>query len=109
METLLEFGLDLIEAIQTVRTPALDALFSAFTFMGNAEFYLLLAPAIIWCVDYGVGARLGILVLLSATLNVAMKDVLMQPRPCAIRPEICLDDAAGDGAPSGHSPNAGGF
>ena len=106
METVLEFGLDLIEAIQTVRTPALDALFSAFTFMGNAEFYLLLAPAIIWCVDYGVGARLGILVLLSATLNVAMKDVLMQPRPCDIRPEICLDDAAGYGLPSGHSQNA---
>jgi hypothetical protein len=30
----------------------------------------------------------------------------MQPRPCDIRPEICLDDAAGYGLPSGHSQNA---
>jgi len=106
METVLDFGLDLIEAIETARTPALDALFSAFTFLGNAEFYLLLAPAILWCIDYGMGARLGILVLLSATLNVAIKDVLMQPRPCELRPEVCLDDATGYGLPSGHAQNA---
>src|SRR3990172_4313857 len=105
METVLEFGLDLIEGIQSFRSPALDGLFSTLTSMGNAEFYLLLAPAIIWCVDYGVGARLGILVLLSAALNVAMKDVLMQPRPCDILPQICLDDAQGYGLPSGHAPN----
>ena len=106
MEPVLEFGLDLIEAIQSLRSPALDGLFSAFTSMGNAEFYLLLAPAILWCVDYGMGARLGILVLLSATLNVALKDVLMQPRPCEIRPEICIGDAQGYGLPSGHAQNA---
>ncbi|MGH2621954.1 MAG: phosphatase PAP2 family protein [Anaerolineales bacterium] len=106
MEAILKFGLDLIEAIQTVRTPALDGLFSALTALGNAEFYLLVAPAILWCVDYGIGARLGILVLLSATLNVALKDVLMQPRPCDIRPEICIEDASGYGLPSGHSQNA---
>ena len=106
METVLKFGLNLIEAIQTFRTPGLDGLFSAFTSLGNAEFYLLAAPAILWCIDYGIGARLGMLVLLSATLNVSIKDVLMQPRPCDIRPEICIEDASGYGLPSGHAQNA---
>ena len=106
METVLKFGLDLIQAIQTFRTPGLDGLFSAFTSLGNAEFYLLAAPAILWCIDYGIGARLGMLVLLSATLNVSIKDVLMQPRPCDIRPEICIEDASGYGLPSGHAQNA---
>ena len=106
MDTVLRFGLDLIQAIQTIRTPALDGLFSAFTSLGNAEFYLLAAPAILWCIDYGIGARLGILVMLSATLNVSIKDVLMQPRPCDIRPEICIEDASGYGLPSGHAQNA---
>ena len=106
MDAVLEFGLDLIKAIQSFRSPALDGLFSALTALGNAEFYLLLAPAILWCVDYRIGARLGILVLLSATLNVVIKDVLMQPRPCELRPEVCLDDATEYGLPSGHAQNA---
>ncbi len=106
MGTVLDFGLHLIEAIQTVRTPVLDGLFSTFTFLGNAEFYLLLAPAILWCIDYGLGARLGILVLLSTTLNGTLKDLLMQPRPCDIRPAICIEDASGYGLPSGHAQNA---
>ena len=106
METALEIGLDWIRAIQTFRTPALDALFSAFTFLGDEEFYLLLAPVIIWCVDYGLGVRLGVLFLLSGTVNVVLKDVLMQPRPCDLQPEVCIDEASGYGLPSGHAQNA---
>lgn len=106
METVLELGLDWIEAIQTIRTPLLDALFSAFTFLGNEEFYLLVAPVILWCIDFRLGARLGVLFLLSGVLNVVLKDALMQPRPCDFQPEICIDEAAGYGLPSGHAQNA---
>ncbi|MEK6587733.1 MAG: phosphatase PAP2 family protein [Chloroflexota bacterium] len=106
METALEIGLDWIEAIQMIRTPALDALFSAITFLGSEDFYLLLAPAIIWCFDYGLGVRLGVLSLLSGSLNVVLKDVLMQPRPCDIQPEVCIEQAHGYGLPSGHAQNA---
>lgn len=106
METALEIGLGWIRAIQTIRTPALDALFTAFTFLGDEEFYLLLAPAIIWCVDYRLGVRLGVLLLLSGTVNGVLKDVLMQPRPCDLQPDVCIDEATGYGLPSGHSQNA---
>jgi len=106
LDAALEFGLDLIEAIQGLRSPALDGLFSTLTALGNAEFYLLVAPAILWCLDYQMGARLGLLVLLSATLNVTIKDLLMQPRPCDLRPEICIEEATGYGLPSGHAQNA---
>ena len=109
MDAVLEFGLDLIEAIQSFRSPALDGLFSTLTALGNAEFYLLIAPAILWCLDYRMGARLGLLVLLSATLSVSIKDVLMQPRPCDFRPEICIEEATGYGLPSGHAQNAAVF
>ncbi len=106
MGPILEWGIAVIVAVQTIRSPALDAFFQGVTFLGNAEFYLLLAPIIIWCVSYRLGARLGILLLLSSTINAALKNTLMQPRPCEPRPEVCIDQAEGYGIPSGHSQNA---
>jgi membrane-associated phospholipid phosphatase len=106
MDPILEWGIEVIVAVQTIRSPALDAFFQGVTFLGNAEFYLLLAPIVIWCVNYRLGARLGILLLLSSYINEALKNTLMQPRPCEPRPDLCIDQAEGYGIPSGHSQNA---
>lgn len=106
MDPILEWGIEVIVAIQTIRSPALDAFFQGITFLGDAEFYLLLAPIIIWSVNYRLGARLGILLLLSSYINEALKNALMQPRPCEPRPDLCIDHAEGYGIPSGHSQNA---
>ncbi|MFV1859084.1 MAG: phosphatase PAP2 family protein [Anaerolineales bacterium] len=106
MDPILEWGLEVIVAFQTLRSPALDAFFQGVTFLGDAEFYLLLAPIIIWCVNYRLGARLGILLLFSSYINQALKSTLMQPRPCDLRPEVCIVQAEGYGIPSGHAQNA---
>ena len=106
MDPILEWGIEVIIAIQTIRSPALDVFFQGVTFLGDAEFYLLLAPIIIWSVNYRLGARLGILLLLSSSINEALKNLFMQPRPCEPRPDICVDQAEGYGIPSGHSQNA---
>ena len=106
MDPILEWGIEVIIAIQTIRSPALDVFFQGVTFLGDAEFYLLLAPIIIWSVNYRLGARLGILLLLSSSINEALKNLFMQPRPCEPRPDICIDQAEGYGIPSGHSQNA---
>jgi membrane-associated phospholipid phosphatase len=106
MDPILEWGLDAIVAIQTIRSPVLDTFFRGVTFLGNAEFYLLLAPIIIWCVNYRLGARVGLLLLLSSYINEALKNLSMQPRPCEPRPDVCIDHAEGYGIPSGHSQNA---
>ena len=106
MDPILEWGIEVIVAIQTIRSPALDAFFQGVTFLGNAEFYLLLAPVFIWSVNYRLGARLGILLLLSAYINQALKELFMQPRPCEPRPDVCIDQADSYGLPSGHAQNA---
>ena len=106
MDIILAWGIEIIVAIQTIRSPLLDAFFRGVTFLGNGAFYLLLAPIIIWCVNYKLGARLGILLLLSSYINEALKNALMQPRPCEPRPEVCIDHAEGYGLPSGHSQTA---
>jgi membrane-associated phospholipid phosphatase len=106
MDPILEWGIDFIIAVQTIRSPVLDVFFQGVTFLGNAEFYLLLAPIIIWSVNYRLGARLGILLLFSSYINEALKNLFMQPRPCDPRPDLCVDHAEGYGIPSGHSQNA---
>ena len=106
MDPILEWGIEVIVAIQTIRSPALDVFFQGVTFLGDAEFYLLVAPIFIWSVNYRLGARLGILLLFSSYINEALKNALMQPRPCEPRPDLCIDQAEGYGIPSGHSQNA---
>ncbi|MCK4722360.1 MAG: phospholipid phosphatase, partial [Dehalococcoidia bacterium] len=101
MEALLQWGLDLILAIQQIHGPVLDGIFRAITFMGEEEFYLILLPLLLWCVDFGLGARLGALFLLSSYLNFGLKDLLRQPRPFDLDPSVKLSSAEGYGLPSG--------
>ncbi|MFC1983056.1 phosphatase PAP2 family protein [Chloroflexota bacterium] len=103
MESLLQLGIDLIIAIQQIQGPALNNIFRAITFLGEADFYLLLLPLIFWCVDSGLGARLAILVLFSSYLNVDLKDLFQQPRPFDTNPSVQLSDVEGYGLPSGHT------
>ncbi|MCK4330928.1 MAG: phosphatase PAP2 family protein [Dehalococcoidia bacterium] len=106
MEALLQWGLDLILAIQQIHGPVLDGIFRAITFMGEEEFYLILLPLLLWCVDFGLGARLGVLFLLSSYLNFGLKDLFRQPRPFDLDPSVKLSSAEGYGLPSGHSQSA---
>lgn len=106
MDTLLQWGLDLIVAIQRIHGPVLDSIFRAITFMGEEEFYLLLLPLLFWCVDVAMGARLAIVFLLSSYLNTDLKDLFQQPRPFDLDPSVQLFSAEGYGLPSGHSQSA---
>lgn len=106
METILQWGIDLIIAIQQVHGPVLDTIFRAITFMGEEEFYLILLPLLLWCVDFGLGVRVGALFLLSTYLNFGIKDLFCQPRPFQLDPSVKLADAEGYGLPSGHSQSA---
>jgi len=103
VESLLQWGIDLIIAIQKVHGPVLDNIFRAVTFLGEADFYQLLLPLIFWCVDYRLGVRLAILVLFSSYINIGLKDLFQQPRPFDINPSVQLSDVEGYGLPSAHA------
>ena len=106
MGALLQWGIDLIVAIQQIHGPALDTIFRAITSMGEEEFFLLLLPLLMWCVDFWLGARVTVLFLLSSYLNVDLKDLFQQPRPFDLAPSVRLSSAEGYGLPSGHSQAA---
>ena len=103
MEAVWQWGLDFIRAVQQVHGPVLDAAFRVITFLGNEEFFLILVPLILWCVDFAVGVRLAVVFLLSAYVNVGLKGLFGHPRPFELDPAVKLCEASGCDLPSGHS------
>jgi membrane-associated phospholipid phosphatase len=100
---ILQWGLEFIRAVQAARDPALDALFLTITSLGSKEFYFLLLPLMLWCVDFVVGVRVAALFLLSTYVNVDLKDLFVLPRPFELDPSVQLYDVIGYGLPSGHA------
>jgi membrane-associated phospholipid phosphatase len=107
MEAVWQWGLDFIRAVQSVRGPVLDTIFKAITFMGEEDFFFILLPLILWCVDFAFGVRMAFFFLLSTCLNSVAKGLIDHPRPCDLDPEVKLHDYTGRyGLPSGHSQSA---
>jgi len=106
MDTIFQWGLDSIIMIQQMDTPLLDSFFRAITSLGDELFYLLLFPFLLWCVDFYLGIRVGIIFLLSVYVNTGVKGIFQQPRPFDILPEIQKVQASGYGFPSGHAQSS---
>lgn len=103
MEPIHQSGLELIRAIQQIQSPALNVFFLAITSLGSEDFYFLLLPLLLWCVDVAAGARIAAVLLLSTYVNLGLKDLFALPRPFELDPSVKLYDAPGYGLPSGHA------
>jgi membrane-associated phospholipid phosphatase len=107
MENLLNIGIQIIIWLQGIGewfTPVMKF----FTFLGNEQFYLLIAPAILWCIDSTLGMRLGLFLMVNGMLNSALKIAFHGPRPYWYTNDAkALSSAENSfGAPSGHAQNA---
>jgi len=106
MSIILQWGLNFIIMIQQVESPLLDSFFRVITLLGDELFYLLLFPFLLWCVDFYLGIRVGIIFLLSVYVNAGLKGIFQQPRPFDILAEIQKVHASGYGFPSGHAQSS---
>jgi membrane-associated phospholipid phosphatase len=78
-----------------------------FTFLGNEEFYLFVAPIFLWCIDMKLGLRLGLRLMISGSINSIFKLAFRGPRPYWYDKRVVAHAAEGSfGVPSGHSQNA---
>jgi membrane-associated phospholipid phosphatase len=107
LENLLQISISIINFLQT-QLAWLSPVMKFFTFLGNEEFYLLIMPLLVWSVDYKLGLRLGVMLMLSGSLNFFLKLGFHQPRPYWVSSKIKdLTTPMGSfGLPSGHSQNA---
>lgn len=108
MEIALQWGLDLIRAVQSYSNPPLTAVMRIITSLGSATAYIILLPFIYWCVDEKKGLRLGLAVLVSVWINISLKFLLDQPRPFFEGYDLSVGMVAErlGGFPSGHAQNS---
>lgn len=98
----LSWGTKVILILQSWSHPLLDLILIGVTLLGTEGFYMLLLPALVWCLSKKVGLRIALLVLVSTYLNQALKALLQSPRP---DPKVVrwVVSAGGWGFPSGHA------
>ena len=78
-----------------------------FSFLGTEEFYLIVAPAILWCFNSDLGLRLGLMLMTSGSINSILKLAFHAPRPYWVDREVVGYAAETSfGVPSGHAQNA---
>ena len=106
MESILQLGIDLILFLQSLGE-WLQAPMKALSFLGTEEFFMFIAPFIFWCVDTGLGLRVGLALMTSSCLNAALKFAFHMPRPYWYSTEVHAYSAeVSFGAPSGHAMNS---
>lgn len=107
LENLMELSLVVIGFLQT-QFAFFTPIMRFFTFLGNEEFYLLIMPLFLWSLDYRSGIRLGIMLMVSGSLNTFLKLSFQQPRPYWVSAKIqnLASPMGSFGLPSGHSQNA---
>lgn len=106
LATIYEWGLTFIHIFQAGGNPVLTAAARFFTLLGDPVAYLVILPILFWCVDEKRGFTLGVTVLLSNGINVAVKEALRVPRPFILDPTVQMIHAEGFSTPSGHSQNS---
>lgn len=77
------------------------------TFLGDEEFYLLVMPALYWCIDARLGIRLGLILMLSNAFGTSLKFLFHTPRPFWVSSDVIAHvQETSFGMPSGHALNA---
>lgn len=103
--------MSLLYALEGIRTPFLDALFGAVTYLGDEIVYMALAVVVYWCFSKPLGYYILTGGFTGTILNQFMKITFRIPRPWVLDPEFEIVESAREAAtgysfPSGHTQNA---
>ena len=106
IQSIYESGIAFILAFQSMGT-WLNSPMQFFSLLGNDIFFLLVAPVIFWSIDAALGLRLGLFLMISASVNEALKLFMHQPRPYWFSSRVtAFSSESSFGIPSGHAQNA---
>lgn len=104
MENLVQWGLGVVQWIQTFRNPLFDQFFLTINVLGDQDFYILFLPVLFWCLHKALGMRLCFLFLFSMYVNQFLKDIFAAPRPYQVDSNLYAPiKQPGYGIPSGHA------
>lgn len=76
------------------------------TNLGSESFFIMVLPVLMWCVDYSLGMRVGLILMASGELNSMLKTAFRLPRPFWFSDQVVPHFVeTGFGFPSGHAMN----
>ena len=107
----METEMQILKALEAIRTPILDKIMQAFTFLGEETVFMVMAIILFWCVDKWKGYYLLTTGFLGTILSQTMKLACRVPRPWIRDPSFTVVESAQEGAtgysfPSGHTQGA---
>ena len=106
MQPILDFGVRLIVALQGLGN-WLEMPMKFFSFMGTEEFFMVVLPALYWCVDTGLGMRVAVILMVSTAFNDVFKMALHGTRPYWYSGQVKgLASETSFGVPSNHAQSA---
>ena len=103
--------MDVIHALQSVASPALDGLFLWVTNLGSEQTYIVLLVVTYLAVDARAGRKIAVAFLAGYHLNQLLKGTFTTARPFELDPAVArspeaVATALGAGFPSGHAQAA---
>ncbi len=106
METITQLELAITPFFQAT-AEGLAPLMKFFSFLGTEQFFLVVMPLLLWCLDTQLGLRIGFMLVLTNTVKPALKLAFHWPRPYWIDPQVkALASESSFGMPSGHAQDA---
>ena len=102
------FDMPILYALEGIRSPFLDAVMGAVTYLGDETFFIVVAIIVYWCISKKWGYYLLLTNYCSTLVNQFVKILCRVPRPWVRDPgftivESAREAAAGYSFPSGHT------
>lgn len=102
--------MEFLRLLESIRTPAVNALMSAVTVLGDETVFMVLALAVFWCVSKRQGYYILAVGFTGTVFSQWLKLIFRIPRPWVIDPDFTIVEsaraaAAGYSFPSGHTQN----
>ncbi len=103
--------MDILYALEKIRTPFWNGVMSAVTQLGGEVIFIVAAVVVFWCVSKWEGYYLMTIAFCGTVLNQFLKLVCRVPRPWVRDPNFTIVESAraeatGYSFPSGHTQNA---
>ncbi len=103
--------MDFLYFLERLRTPFLDAFFSAVTRLGEENFFIVVALLVFWCIDKKRGYLVLTVGFFGTVINQFLKLAFRVDRPWMTDPDFSIVESAraaatGYAFPSGHTQNA---
>lgn len=106
MENLFAFESSITVWLQST-LPFLKPIMQFLSLLGDEFFYMAILPLFVWCINYAMGLRLGIMLMLTSITNMIAKIGFRTPRPYWMDTRVLAMRAETSfGMPSGHAQNA---